>query len=301
MVLGRLVFKLFLCCISVQGVAQVPEGLLSVEKIYEEIQLPIANKILQMQQNYVETQFDTVTTYTSREAVSCQTGRTVQPGMPILRVVTESQLLPYRREVKSYSGCNQNLSFREELIDSPDEYRYQLFGPDNESIFNLFTIKLPTEKHSEIHLTNERVYLIQEKLNNGNKEFFYYKFPFRLNFDVNGFNINFNNTTERNGYYFVRERANGILEIFSPQGVRVSKAEFIRNNGFSGINFFIEAILKDLPETRFISSGNRNQKLINELRNAQTFLLSNTNINYVRNLINEYIKLAEDGDLQDNR
>ena len=297
----RIYLGLILVTLSLNGTAQVPDGLLSVEKIYEEIQLPINNKILQMQQNYVERSFDSTTIYTSNEKVNCQTGATVQPGMPILRIVTDSQLLPYKKTIKSYYGCSQNLSFREVLIDSPDEYRYQLFGPKGESIFHLFTITTNFEKHSEILFTNEKIYLIQQKENSGNQEFFYYKYPFQINFDVFGFNFNINDTRETNGSYFVRKLDNGIVEIFSPQRRRISKAEFIKNNSFRGVNFFVDAVLHDLPETKFISSGNRNQKLINELRNAQTFLLSNTNLNYVRNLINEYIKLAEDGDLQDNR
>lgn len=281
--------------------AEIPQGLLSVDRILEEIQLPINNKILQMQQNFVETRSSSVQTFTSQDVVSCQSGLSVQPGSPILRVVTENQILPLKREVKTYYGCNQSQSFREIKIDTLEEFRYQLLGPDNLAIFTLLKLKSPTEIRSEIYLTNQRVYLIQERSQGGTEEFFYFRFPFQVNYNQAGFRININDTNEVSGHYLVRQYSQGFLEIFSPQGERISKAEFIRNNGFRGVNFFIDSVLQDLPETKFISSGNQNQNLINELRNAQTFLLSNTNLNYVRNLINEYIKLAEDGELQDNR
>lgn len=283
------------------ALAQVPQGLLSVERLLEEIQLPINNKIIQMQQNFVETQNNTVRTFTSQETVSCQSGISVQPGGPILRIVTESQFLPFKREIKTYFGCNQSQSFREVLVDAPNEYRYQLLGPDNLPIFTLIKVFSGNEVRSELQLTDQRIYLIQQRNSGDLKEFFYFRYPFQINYNRAGFQINVNDNREISGHYLVRQFANGPLEIFSPQGARVSKAEFIRNNGFRGVSFFVDSILTDLPETKFISSGNQNQRLINELRNAQTFLLSNTNINFVRNLINEYIKLAEEGELQDNR
>ena len=281
--------------------AEIPQGLLSIERVLEEIKLPINNKILQMQQNFVETQNSSVQTFTSQEVVACQSGLTVQPGSPILRVVTESQVIPLNRVVKTYYGCNQSQSFREVQIDTPEEFRYQLLGPDNLAIFTLLKLRSSTETRSEINLTNQRVYLIQERNLGGIEEYFYFRFPFQINYNQAGFRININDTNEVSGHYLVRRYTQGLLEIFSPQGERISKAEFIKNNGFRGVNFFVDSVLQDLPETKFISSGNQNQNLINELRNAQTFLLSNTNITYGRNLIYEYIKLAEDGELQDNR
>lgn len=292
---------ILLSLLSFESLADVPAGILSIQKVYEDIKLPIDNKLLQMRQNFIETPRTNTFSYSSDKDITCPNGENVSRGESLLRLVTQLEEQPLKRTIKTYYGCSQEVAMREMLIESATEYRYELTGPQNIPIFSLSKIQTSGESLSEILLNNQKIYRIQELKRAQYTEYFYYQNAFKLNFSLNGYNLNFDRRLDNPGKFIMRVFPNGRVEYFDPHGDRISKATFVETFQFRGINYFLDALFQDLPETKFINSGSRNQKLIAELRNAQTFLLSNTNIEYVKNLINEYIKNAQEGELIDNR
>lgn len=291
----------FLLLLSHVVSAQIPRGLTSVARIREEIRIPLDNKMIQMRQNFIETPRQGVLIYSADKNIRCPNDNIVFRGEPLLRVVTNEEIHPIKRTIKTYYGCSKNIAYREITVETKSQFRYELLGPDNLSIFSLLRSDRGASAQSEIKLLGNIVYRIQEFSRQSYLEIFYFRYPFRVNFSLNGFDLNFNRNVDESGHYIVRVFPSKRVEFFNNKGERISKGNFNQTFQFRGISYFIDAILQDLPATKFLNAGDRNQKLIQELRNAQTFLLSGTNGGYVRNLINEYIKNAEAGELIDNR
>ena len=59
--------------------------------------------------------------------------------------------------------------------------------------------------------------------------------------------------------------------------------------------------LRRFPTTEVTSSSGSNQRLLNELRIANSRLLNGTELNLVRILIQQYIQAVEKGEFVDNR
>lgn len=253
-----------------------------------------------MQQNFIEQVRGSVTTFTSDNPVRCELGDRVAAGDDILRVITRQE--PGKKTL-FYYGCRKQLSYREMFIgdQKSDFFRYDLTGPDNKNIISLIKQKSPGVVTSLIMLNDQKVYQIQAFQRAGYKEIFYSKFPFVFAIKFNGFDIQEEVRETYSGQMRLRVYPNKRVEYFNHSGEFISRGKFLEKTSFNGLDFVVGTVLKDLPATKFLNAGNRNQKLIQELLSAQSFLSSNTNIEYVRDLINRYIKNAQDGELIDNR
>jgi hypothetical protein len=300
--------KIFLMAVGVLALTnavhgKIPKRLLSVDKVIDEIKMPLNNKLLQMHQNFIEETAPNIIKYTSDKISKCQLGQSVPVGENILKITKQrSKNTKLKKHITTYTGCSGQESFKEISIKyTSGNDSYEFIGPDNTSIFKTIRLKDQNQTTSQIFMNDQMVFKIIERKRNGYDEVLYKKYPFTVSLNYNGGKINFNSVQSFNGAYRLKIYPGRRVEYFDDSSQLISLANFQKQIGFRGINYFIDLALKDLPKTKFINSGNGNTKLLEELRNAQTFLISGSNIDYVKNLINEYIKEAVEGNIIDNR
>jgi hypothetical protein len=282
---------------------KIPRALLSMDKFIADIKLPLNNKMLQMEQNFIEKTSGNTTKFFSDRIVHCQLGQTVAIGQTILKVtkqqVTNSKL---KKDIISYYGCSGQESFKEITTGYfSGKTSYELLGPNNISIFKSVREENSGRVLSLFFLNDQLIYKVIERKKTKYDEVLYKKYPFTLNMNYNGGNINFSSNEVFNGAYRLKIFSNKRIEYLDDSSKLTSLVNFQRRIGFRGVNYFVDLALMDLPKTKFISSGSGNTKMLEELRNAQTFLISGSNIEYVKNLINKYIKEAGEGNIIDNR
>ena len=152
----------FLLLLSHVVSAQIPRGLTSVARIREEIRIPLDNKMIQMRQNFIETPRQGVLIYSADKNIRCPNDNIVFRGEPLLRVVTNEEIHPIKRTIKTYYGCSKNIAYREITVETKSQFRYELLGPDNLSIFSLLRSDRGASAQSEIKLLGNIVYRIQE-------------------------------------------------------------------------------------------------------------------------------------------
>ena len=292
-----------LLTVSTIGHGKIPKRLLSVDKIIGEIKMPLNNKLLQMQQNFIEDSAPNITKYSSDKVSTCQLGHTVPAGQTILKITKQnSKNIKLEKDITTYTGCSGLESLKEISIKyTSGNDSYEFFGPNNISIFKTIRILGKEQTTSQILLNDQMVFKIIERKKNGYEEVLYKKYPFTVALNYNGGDINFNSSQSFNGAYRLKIYPGKRIEYYDDSSRLISLSKFQKQIGFRGINYFIDLALNDLPKTKFINSGSSNTKLLEELRNAQTFLISGSNIDYVKNLINQYIKEAVEGNIIDNR
>ncbi len=80
-------------------------------------------------------------------------------------------------------------------------------------------------------------------------------------------------------------------------------AKFQKAFHMEGLTYPVMSVLVELPTTDFVSSGSKSARMLEELRNAQTWLITGgaAQINLVKILIDDYIKAVDKGMISDNR
>ncbi len=293
---------LILVFLSSTAYAEVPDNLLSSKKFRDEIQLSLKNKILQMNQNFVSTIYGQTARYTSPNSVRCKSQVTVSPNDTILEITkTSKNSESYVKEIKNYIGCSKKISFREETFSNPERESYELTGPDNVRMFKYLKIVKQNRTTTTFSIAGKDFARMVETQRDNYSTVHYHFTSRSVLLKVFNSMMSFNTSEKSTSHYWAKIYKTGFIEYYADDYQQISLATFLKNVNLEGINRIVGTLLYDLPETKFLKSGNSNAKLVNELRNAQTFLLSNTNIDYVKNLIDEYIKAAESGDISDNR
>lgn len=257
-----------------------------------------------MKQNFIESDTGQVIKYHSNRSENCQLGEVLTPGRTILKIKKQSVIKAnnYEKNITRYYGCKQVESFREIRIKyENDDLSYEFFGPDNISLFRTIRKNEGDKRVSHFFLNDQVIYKVIERKREKYEEVLFKKYPFTVNLNYNGGRINFNSSQAFNSAYRLKIYPGRRIEYYDDESKLISFNKFQQNIGFRGVSYFVDLALRDLPKTKFISSGNRNTKMLEELRNAQTFLISGNNIDYVKNLINTYIKAADEGNIIDNR
>jgi len=293
------IFSSVFCSVSL---AEIPRNLLSAELFKRDIRLPIENKILQMDQNFIKEDFGRTIKYFSNKEVRCQNDKVIRAGQEIFKIIKQTFITMDRtKEVINYYGCSKTLFFREISTTSKNGSSYELIGANNLKVYRSLKKKTGNVTVTSLYIDNQDFIKITEKSHKNYKEVFYKRFPFFLYMKINGKPFIYNHEFENAGDYRLRIYPKNRIEYYDYSAKPISLGKFQETVQFRGAASFIGAIFLDLPETKYVNSGTNNAKLLGELRNAQTFLISNTNINFVKNLINEYIKEVEDGNIVDNR
>lgn len=283
----------------------------------------LLNKLKQMDQNFIRDINQGEISYISNENVTCLDGTDVEKNQPLMRIIFSPKLDGENyHEVRDYMGCNGKIAFQESIevkgIDKPlhsikdfyqnkliiskireyKEFTYSLIDNHGERVFSYHSSQIsPNHEEMDFYLNNQ-IFFKRQILNKENVTYNSYGINFKM--DRNGYTFSANSNARFSRPISARITPTNI-EYYNPMQRRVSLAEFQKFFVLEGFNFIMDSLLAYYPKTTFVTSNLQSSKLLQELRDAQTFLINGVQLNLVRNLIEEYIEAVQKGEIVDNR
>jgi len=320
--------------LQVLATKQLPPSLKSATSIANEFRLGITNKLIQMRQNFIEKRINNGAVFYSNKNVVCPLGVKVQKQENLVKYTFSNKVSgagPKKRnsEVRRFFGCADTVSFVETIVSTGER-------PEVHSRSEILTGKInfqmgELEQSKDYKIKDGKGVQIfrihQEKSRNGNrsttwfyiglecilkivqddKSLFsilkYHFFSILLELDRNGFAFSMNIPSRHDGAYTVKVNENSFIEYFNDKSQRIPMAKFQEAFFMESLDFPVVSVLVELPKTGFISTGSESARMLEELRNAQAWLLigGETQINLVKLLVDEYIKAVDKGSISDNR
>jgi hypothetical protein len=311
----------------------LPRAIPGVNEIIQELRAPLKTKLGDLGKNYIATRGENSLGLKSHMPVVCN-GKVVAAGLELARLSYRSKRNGDELfERGGYVGCNESESFIEEVISigagaKPMEFDlflkgereadltpgvssrlYRLKNGEGEEIFRSLVQKKGDEILSQFYF-REQLFLAMNKKLSPNEA--------RVTITYHGFNARYsrgNSNWSMNRGMFptpnvaIVKGAPHFEEVYlNSSGERISLTSFLES--FNGLAMesvllttgkIVSAHLTELPPTEAVSSGTRSQRILNEMRLILVKLISNTEINFVRLYIQEFIAAIEQGKIIDNR
>lgn len=310
----------------------LPNQFFGIKRISNEYRLPIKNKLLQLRQNFIEKVYTGGTRFTSNQQVVCPFGIKVTALSPIVKYHYTLKTEKKDGKTTSYEnrflkGCDQSNSIVEKIKVIGDksylssindimsgEYDfsmspgkevldYRMFDGFGEQVIRLYSKVTGNNRISYFYLGYEKYMQITYKKIGGKLDVRFRFYPINFNINRNSSQFRMSIPARYDGTYRGIIYDTGAVEYYNEKGIQISLATFQKTFGLNGVNFIMNSMLIELPATQFVNSGNQAARLIEELRNAQNWLIQGgpAQLNLVRNLVEEYLKAAENGLLVDKR
>lgn len=302
---------------------ELPGEFFSISMYSEYFRQNIENKITQMSQNFVKVVSPGEVYFFSNSETSCQNGEKVPARQKIMSISFSKELKGQEyTESRIYKGCGGHVSFKEILrvsgasselhtdkeifegkmdLDSPESQRamsYELKDGEGKLVFSGYFKRFGKSTSTVFKLGDSKFSTRTTDVTAQGKKVIFKAYPFEFNQSRNGYRINFDSNgngtlmaliTDMNTIYYNNNRE------------RTSMANFQGSFNLGGLDIIMDSMLAELPETKFVTTGTQDAKMLEELRTAQTFLISGTQLNLVRELVEKYIKAVEEGSIVDNR
>lgn len=321
----RIAFSLFIFLFSAQSAyaGELPSEFFSISMYSDYFRPNIENKVTQMGQNFVRVVTDSEVYFTSNSETRCQNGKKVPARQKIMSLSFKKSLVGDEySESRIYRGCGGSIAFQESVqasgankelhtkkeifegkmdLDSPEALEaltYELQDGEGNLVFAGYFKRIGQGTSTVFKLGNSKFASRTTNKTSAGKKVVLRAYPFSFHQHRNGSEIEFNSNgdgilmalvTDLNTIYYGDDRQ------------RISMAEFQGNFNMGGLDVIMDSMLAELPETKFVTTGTQDAKMLEELRTAQTFLISGTQLNLVRELIEKYIKAVEEGSIVDNR
>lgn len=336
--MARISFILLFLIIIVNGAHAsfaIPDHMLGIRKITQDFRKPIIDKLLQMRQNFIERNYKNGTRFVSNEKVVCPFGINVSPLSNLATYTYSTKVVKNKKTAKvtSYEnrflrGCAGKDTITEKIKTvgkksfindhktimqgnlrlqmnkgEKESIDYRMVDSNGVQVMRIFSKVTGNDRVTNFYLGDQKfIQIFYKRL--GEKLDVRYKFysvDFILN--RNGYEYTSRIDARSNGFFRAMIYDNGPIEYFNDKGVQVSLATFQKSFQLNGINFIMDSVLIELPVTDFVSSGGGSERLKEELRNAQNWLIGGNpaQLILVRNLIEEYLQAVEKNLLIDNR
>jgi hypothetical protein len=307
------------------GEYDLPKGFLSEVTLAEQFRLSIQNKLTQMRQNFVERSFSNGTRFYATNDITCPQGTKVQSRNDLLRMRVTQDVDEQLTENIFYYGCRGSLTMREQVVTSgkkltpasvpqllmgqlntsltADETSkdYRLLDGQGDQVFRILTRLVQGRLINHFYLNDQQYLRITRFKRSQYLEVRYEFFPIHFSMNRNGFEFSMSLPARFEGYYSARIYNNGVVHYYNEKRDPVSLATFQNSFKLEGFSFILDSMLIELPQTKFVTSGLRSGRMLEELRNAQTWLINGIQLNLVRNMVEEYIKAVQQGLIIDNR
>ena len=304
---------------------ELPSEFITAHSYTDLFRAALVTKLAQMDQNFIRSVVGDELYYQSTKEVLCPGGKSARPGQKLLRLQYHAEVNDKLvSERRSYYGCDGNVAFTETYqitgtgikphakadvfsgkmdfrnIDQADSLNYELRDGEGRAVFGVNYRKDQKMASTVFSVATSRFLRSQITQVDGKRIVRYFSYPLEFFFSQNDY------TLEAKGSAMFKNYVGAVLTsdntwYHGPSKERVSMAQFQGLFHFHWSAPMMEALLAYFPETKFVTSGMRNSKMLEELRNAQTFLISGTQLNLVRNLVEEYIKAVQEGAIVDNR
>jgi len=314
---------------------KLPRVAFGVDDLIKEFRGPLQLKISELSKNYIVHKTGYNASYKSHTNINCLWSDI--PGGEVLAKVQMNFNLSENTLSESayYTGCKDQLNLKELVVTTGTELApitkkqffkgersfdlkknetsklYRLLAWDDVELFRLTIRRTVNGKIAEFFIREQRFMNATYTFSNEQS---------RVIYTFYGYNVSY--TRKHSQWSMNRGRASYALKVIAnDSGVSpvvylnsdntpIAAATFQRFFSFSVLQGTIARLADFIkwhnwifPTTEFQATGVQNSRFLDELRLTFTRLLSNTDLNLVRNLIQEYIKSIEEGLLKviDNR
>ena len=312
----------------------LPKDIFFIDDFIEVFRGSFRTKISELNSNYIPYLNNGMISLTSSENVRCK-HQSYSPGTPLSKLHFSSRLKGKSLiETATYWGCNEAINLREVVItngenlkpipfqqfkngvrkldiQSPDikSRYYQITNEHNEELFSLYILKNKLSKSAEFKVAGQKFYTINTNYLPNQTNLTYTFFGHTLTYSVGGSTWK---SVNEYGVWSIQvvAKRDREPEYFDPGRNLISLKRFQDYFGWGtaqpsrSLADFIKKHNTFFPKTEFTSvGGGDNKRILTELQQIFTRLLNGTELNLVRNKIQEYIKAINEGKLKisDNR
>lgn len=329
-----LAFLLFSTIARAENVP-LPSSVLGVDEIIEEFRGTLKSKIVDLGKNYISQTSDHIIVFKNSADINCN-GNKIAKGNPITSLRYNSTYNDDGKELNEkalYVGCSGEYAFVEDVItrgtnlkpitfndfirgkrtfdlkDNENSRLYRVSNNENEEIFKVIIEKLGNGKIADFYYLGQKFLSINYNYSTSSTRAIftaysynatyvrkYGKWSSRSNYSPVSFSVFVNQMSKDQVQYY-----DGSLNLLSLNNFLGLMNDYLLNSTLSSLRSIFEYHTYYFPSTETTSSGAASQKLLEELRIAQSRLLTNTELNLVRNFIQELINATEAGQISDNR
>jgi hypothetical protein len=307
----------------------LPSSVPGADEVVSEFRNQIMMKMVDLGKNYISTIRGNTLVFTNTDSMKCNDVKN-EAGEHLASIqYTYSLRGKELLEQVSYTGCNSQISLVEDTITegenlAPMDFKdimkgkrpIELASSETKRIFKisngegeeLFSVSAEKKENSQSVIFN----ILTQKFLEVNYQ--YSAETTRATLTFYGYEATY---VRKHGRWGLKNRMDpfklsvvskkdGSVNYFNNDGNLISLSGFSHNK--SAMDSTIQT-LEDIfeyhtyyfPKTESTKSGNQAQRLMEELRQAQTRLLANTDIALVKKLIQDLISSAELGQIIDNR
>lgn len=328
-------FITLICCLTIKaGHAEnvpLPTSILGIDDVITEFRTQWATKLVDLGKNYISTINPDSVYYTDSKAITCNNvinnpGERLA-GIKYLSDKKDNEL--YEKVI--YQGCNRETALVEEVVtkgtnlepakfsdllkgkrtfdlkDNETFRSYRILNEVSEAVFSVQIEKVGNNKYVNYSILGQKflsmIYEYTPTATNVVVSYYGYSVNYVRKFWRRNSTMNITNFTNK-----IFAKKSEMVVYLDGDGKAVSLTNFtntfndvILQGALDMITSIIEYHTYYFPETEATKSGNQNQRFLEQLRGAQTRLLTNTEINLVKNLLQEFINAAELGQIVDNR
>lgn len=310
---------------------QLPTSVLGVDDIISEFRTQFSTKLVDLGKNYISTFNKDSVYFTNSDVVVCNNIKNTPGerlgGISYMYKAGSSDLY----EKVQYFGCNQETALIEEvttvgtnlapqkfsdiikgkrsfdLKDNETSKIYKIKNELSEEIFTVYIEKKDNAKYVNYFFLGQKVlsmfYDYGANATSVVINYYGYSASYVRKFASWSFDRGFTPFTNR-----VYAKKGELVQYLDKENTPISLSNFVNMFNSTIMNLTV-AKLSDIieyhtyffPMTEATKSGSQNQRFLEELRKAQTRLLTNSELNLVKNLLQEFINAAELGQITDNR
>jgi hypothetical protein len=306
---------------------ELPKKAFKIDDIIKEFRVPLELKISELQKNYISHKNGRNASFKSHEDTTCSWVKA--PAGETLAKIQMSVKNEENRLTESvfYTGCHDQLNLKElvvttgknlkplseidlfegrrnfELKENELSRYYSLRAWDDQELFRLTLRRVGKGIVAEFFIREQRfmnMTLTSDDLSN-RITYTFYPYDIKYKRKHSSWSINrgratyslsaIKNTSADSREYYL----NSTFEEISGSTFQVYFGYSVLQSSITRLSSFMKWHLFLFPTTEFASSGVQSSRFLDELRLTFTRLLSNTDLNLVRNLVQSYIRLIEEG------
>ncbi len=314
---------------------KLPRVAFGVDDLIKEFRAPLQLKISELSKNYIVQKEGYNASYKSHTNVNC-----LWTNIPGGEVLAKVQLNIKKgedtlSESAYYTGCKDQLNLKELIVTKGSDLKpiskkqffngersfalkknetsklYRLMSWDDVELFRLTIRRTVNGKIAEFFIREQRFMNATYNFNDDQSRVIYTFYGYNVSYSRKHSQWSMNRG--RSAYALkVIAKDSGISPVtyLNSDNTPIAAATFQRFFSYSVLQGTIARLADFIkwhnwifPTTEFQATGVQNSRFLDELRLTFTRLLSNTDLNLVRNLVQEYIKSIEEGLLKviDNR
>jgi hypothetical protein len=312
----------------------LPRSLVTIDQLIDEFRGGLTTKVKDLSSNYIATTSPGNVVFTSSMETKCPY-RPLKAGETLSRLSLsvdhkEGELT----EVARYFACGGKLSLVEEVITrgrgltplpwgvfvkgkrsfalkKGEDFRlYRLRNSKQEELFKVIIQRMSqgTILNATFYIREAKFLNIQYQLNDSMSRAIFTSYGFKVSYHLKHSSWEIDTTGRRGGItkLVVNAYAQPVGRVdYIHDSSLVSQGSFqkyiqyaITRKSFEKIAQFIKSHLHVFPSTSFRQTGLTNTRFLDELKLAHIRLVNNTEINLVKDLVQQYVQAIEEGTIK---